>query len=94
MNPATAPFRQAKTDLLAQCAQWQSLKLAHRVHGHLKLLSDLCDAHLQALWHEAAMPAHACLVAVGGFGRGALFPYSDIDVLVLLSAQHSLTQRG
>ncbi len=47
---------------------------------------DLADTLLRALWHRAGMPPEACLAAVGGFGRAQLFPYSDIDVLVLLPA--------
>jgi len=44
----------------------------------------LVDRVLRAIWSEAAMPAEFSLVGVGGYGRGQLFPHSDIDLVVLL----------
>ena len=50
----------------------------------LRGLRNCVDGILLEAWHAAGLPANTALVGVGGYGRGELFPYSDVDLLVLL----------
>ena len=55
------------------------------LHGRCELV----DRILGELWTHQSMPAQAALIAVGGYGRGELYPYSDVDVLLALETAPS-----
>ncbi|SFC44655.1 [protein-PII] uridylyltransferase [Massilia yuzhufengensis] len=69
-------------------AERQALIDAFRQDGKpeklLRGLRTCVDGVLTDAWHAAGLPASTALVGVGGYGRGELFPYSDVDLLILL----------
>ena len=82
-------FRRDKAALLDSLASGGQTRQLRR---GLRQLTALVDQLLIALWQGAGFSSDLCLVAVGGFGRGELFPHSDVDVLVLLPEGQSPEQ--
>ncbi|QDF97294.1 [protein-PII] uridylyltransferase [Azoarcus sp. DD4] len=66
-----------------------ALRTAYETHPLtatvLKGRARLVDAAILQLWRGCGMPLEATLVAVGGYGRGELYPCSDVDLLILLA---------
>jgi [protein-PII] uridylyltransferase len=78
-------FRERKSQLIEEFrAERPTAPAASRL---IRALARHVDETLTCLWDHALMPRGATLVAVGGYGRAELFPYSDVDVLVLLPTE-------
>lgn len=65
---------------------------SHNARQTLKNLSKCIDQLLIDIWQECEIDQEICLIAVGGYGRQELFPYSDIDLLILLPKDVSIVQ--
>lgn len=53
------------------------------LNAHARLVDDL----LRKIWQHLDIPKELALLATGGYGRKKLFPYSDIDLLILLNIE-------
>ena len=86
---AREQYRAGKTALFESLAT--SGASSRGIHAMLRKLTQHTDTTLQKLWALAEFPPETCLIAAGGYGRGELFPHSDVDVVLLLpdnSAAH------
>lgn len=75
--------------LRQQCKAQQSARETRYVQDNdapalLRARAADVDALLSELWAASSFPVAATLAAVGGYGRGELYPASDIDLLILL----------
>jgi [protein-PII] uridylyltransferase len=84
-------YQQGLDAIRARFEEHQSTRAAglEAVQARAKLADEL----VQKLWarfsNDPKLKTGVALLAVGGYGRGQLFPYSDLDLLYLLDGSRS-----
>lgn len=79
---------------IIEFTRWSEVSFEQQsVQSLVKARARFIDQLLHTLWQrqDLQLDDTLCLIAVGGYGRGELHPYSDIDLLIL--SQHALTTK-
>lgn len=70
--------------------QFTQFEQGGAVNELVKERSTFVDQILKKIWHHfIPKDQGASLLAIGGYGRGELLPFSDIDVLILIKDQQT-----
>lgn len=74
--------------LLTQFHSWLYEQFSHQpVERLVRARAEIIDLILQKLFNHYQLNQECDLIAVGGYGRGELHPFSDIDFLLLVEKE-------